>query len=467
MKQSLIKKFIFLYVCIILFIYIIVTTFTYKQINKFLIEEKKETLQKEALAIANEFNSYYYSGQMNNNNLEIYMNYIDRAYNARIWLVNCDGNIIADSRNKYVNNSSININDLNENLLSSSFTEIGDFYGFFNEKMISVGLPIRNQKNELLGAFIIHSSFNDIKSKASYVFTIGYITLSFGFLTFFLFIYFYIRKIVVNLTVMNKAAHNFANGDFNNTIKVSSEDELGQLANSFNYMAQELSKLEEFRQQFIANISHDFRSPLTSIKGYVGAILDGTIPTENQDKYLNIVLDETDRLNKLTSDILFLTKFQTQKIDLNYTSFDIHHVIRKVVDLFEHKCTQKNIKVILSFNSKELFVYADVDRIQQVVYNLFDNAIKFTNANGSITIETADKNNNASISIKNTGEGIRPEEINHIWDRFYKADPSRGKSKGTGLGLSIVKEILKAHKQTIKVNSVVNEYTKFTFYLSK
>ena len=233
-------------------------------------------------------------------------------------------------------------------------------------------------------------------------------------------------------------------------------------------MANELNTLEDDQRKFVSNVSHDFRSPLTSIKGYIEAILDGTIPYEMQNKYLNIILFETERLNKLTSSLLELNKFGSHgKTILYIKSFDINYIIRMTALAFEGICSEKHISIELILSGQTLFVTADMAKIQQVIYNLTDNAIKFSYPDSSITIETTEKNGKVFISVKDSGIGIPNDSLKKIWERFYKTDVSRGKDKrGTGLGLAIVKEIIQAHDENINVISTEGVGTEFIFTLS-
>ena len=255
-------------------------------------------------------------------------------------------------------------------------------------------------------------------------------------------------------------------GNFDTQINIHTNDEMGYLAASLNYMATELSTLEEDQRKFIANVSHDFRSPLTSIKGYIEAIMDGTIPHEMQDKYLNIILFETERLNKLTQSMLELNKFGIKGSIMDIADFDINHTIKMVVQSFEGICKQKKISFELILTGQTCFVSADMSKIQQVLYNLIDNAIKFSHSDSSITIETTEKNDKVFISVKDAGIGIPKDSIKKIWERFYKTDLSRGKDKrGTGLGLAIVKEIISSHNENINVISTEGVGTEFIFTL--
>ena len=230
-------------------------------------------------------------------------------------------------------------------------------------------------------------------------------------------------------------------------------------------MSDEISKSDDYQKQFIANVSHDFRSPLTSIKGYLEAILDGTIPEELEPKYLMRLISETERLTKLTQSMLSLGTLD-KKGFLSRTNFDVNRVIRDVCASFEMTCQKKELVFELTFAEKKEMVYADYSKIQQVLYNLIDNALKFSNPKSSIAIRTGIRGQKVFVSIKDTGIGIPKRDLAKIWDRFYKADQSRGKDKhGTGLGLSIVKSIITAHGENIDCVSTEGVGTEFTFTL--
>ena len=220
------------------------------------------------------------------------------------------------------------------------------------------------------------------------------------------------------------------------------------------------------QKKFVANVSHDFRSPLTSIHGYLEAMIDGTIPPEMFDKYLNIVLNETERLTKLTNSLLTLNNLNTRGMLLDRTDFDINQVIRGTAASFEGTCRKKTIAIEAVLTDDSMYVNADMGKIQQVLYNLIDNAIKFSHHDSIIRVETSVKKNKLFVSVKDTGIGIPKDDQKLIWDRFYKSDLSRGKDKkGTGLGLSIVKEIINAHKEHINLISTEGVGSEFIFSL--
>ena len=247
-----------------------------------------------------------------------------------------------------------------------------------------------------------------------------------------------------------------------------SYDEYWELGNAINYLGDALKNFDASQRDLIANISHDFRSPLTSIKGYVEAMMDGTIPIEFQEKYFNIVLFETDRLKKLTEELLVLNSFGSKRGMLEITTFDINAIIKTTAASFEGRCKDRKISIDLLFESWHEPVKADMSKIQQVLHNLIDNAIKFSNDNSTIEVETTVKHEKVFVSVKDHGSGIPKEHQKKIWERFYKSDSSRGKDKrGTGLGLAIVKEIIQTHNEHINVISTEGVGTEFIFSLPK
>ena len=275
------------------------------------------------------------------------------------------------------------------------------------------------------------------------------------------------QTVYLPLRKINEGANEYAAGNLDYRIDVPTHDEMGYLAATLNYMSDELGKMEEYQKNFIANVSHDFRSPLTSIKGYLEAILDGTIPPEMYEKYLSRVISETERLHKLTESMLTLNSLDAKGY-LSRTNFDINRVIKDTAASFEGTCGAKNIRFELTFSDTIQMVFADMEKIQQVMYNLIDNAIKFSHPDSTIYIQASSRYEKIFISVKDTGIGIPKDSIKKIWERFYKTDLSRGKDKrGTGLGLSIVKEIIQAHGENIDVISTEGVGTEFIFSLPK
>ena len=272
------------------------------------------------------------------------------------------------------------------------------------------------------------------------------------------------QTVYLPLRKITEGADEYAAGNLDYRIDVPTHDEMGYLAATLNYMSDELNKMEEYQKNFIANVSHDFRSPLTSIKGYLEAILDGTIPPEMYEKYLSRVISETERLHKLTESMLTLNSLDAKGY-LSRTTFDINRVIKDTAASFEGTCNAKGIRFDLTFSDTVQTVFADMGKIQQVMYNLIDNAIKFSHPDSTIYIQVSDRYEKIFISVKDTGIGIPKDSIKKIWERFYKTDLSRGKDKrGTGLGLSIAQSLTQLQKGVFQIvidGDLFKVYVKF------
>ena len=315
---------------------------------------------------------------------------------------------------------------------------------------------------------IIHKSAAQIDENANSLLNISYLMLIVILFLSIIILIFFTEVVYRPLRRIIAATEQYASGNMHYELNVEGEDEMGYLAASLGYMAKTVANSEDDQKKFIANVSHDFRSPLTSIRGFLEAMLDGTIPPEMHEHYLGVVLNETERLTKLTNSLLTLNNLNTKGMLLHMTDWNINDVIRKVAASFEQVCQSKSIRIKLILSGEVLYVHADVDKIQQVLYNLVDNAIKFSNNYSEIEIETTEKGGKVFVSVKDNGIGIPKEDQNQIWERFYKTDLSRGKDKkGTGLGLSIVREIIRAHGENISLVSTEGVGSKFTFTLKR
>ena len=397
------------------------------------------------------------------NTLSLAANYPDTI----IWIINSNGQIILSTRKDISPDHPIDLDGFDPASWGSNYYQIGDFYGYFHDSRLSTIAPITEHLNTR-GYVAVHYLMSDLyQSRSSLLWIIQLLFVITYLMTavLFLFYSFYIRKPLYAIT---KGASEFANGNLSYQIPVKSENELGYLASNLNYMADKLNRNGEYQRQFISNISHDFRSPLTSIKGYVEAMIDGTIPVEMQEKYLKIISYEAERLEKLTRGLLTLNELDIHKRMLNIQDFDINQTIKSTAASFEGTCTTRQILLELILSGQTLYAHADLEQIQQVLYNLLSNAIKFSPDHSTITIETTEKNGKIFVSVKDHGIGIPKSSLNRIWERFYKIDRSRGKDqKGTGLGLAIVKEIISAHGQHINVISTEGVGTEFIFTLEK
>jgi signal transduction histidine kinase len=272
-------------------------------------------------------------------------------------------------------------------------------------------------------------------------------------------------RITQPLKEMSEMTKDIAKGDLSKRVEIQSNDEIGLLAQSFNDMAGELAKQEELRTGFVANVSHELRSPLTSIHGFAQGMHDGTIAQDDQKQYLQIIVDETTRLKKLIRELLDLSQIESGTFPLNKKVYDINEQIRRVLIRYLDIIEEKGIDVEVNFKQDFCMVCADWDRIEQVLVNLIDNAIKFTPRDGKITLWSHECDGKVLVGVTDTGEGIAREDLPFIFERFYKSDKSHTEKKGTGLGLSIVKKIIEEHGHTIKATSNPGAGASFTFSL--
>ena len=446
MKRTLYLKLLGGYLLFGLLGFLIIATFTYHLTFQHLEKKEAQNLYRESALISSSYAQNYFSNSMTLDEINEQLSALDTYLNADIWIVDTHGKILINTAATETTEETIPDFDMTD--FGNRYYRVGTFYDYFQENMLSVFSPI-TVNYKVRGYVIIHKSESYLTASANSLSAIAYTTLALIFAAAFVVLALFTYVVYIPIRKITHAADEYSKGNFDAKIDVHSNDEIGYLAASLNYMAN-----EEDQRKFISNVSHDFRSPLTSIKGYVEAMLDGTIPVEMQEKYLNIILFETERLNKLTKSLLELNKFGSHGVMLDVTDFDINQTINK------------HIRFNLILSGEQLFVTADFSKIQQVLYNLIDNAIKFSHQDSTITIETTEKNDKVFVSVKDTGIGIPKDSLKKIWERFYKTDLSRGKDKrGTGLGLSIVKEIIQAHGENINCISTEGVGTEFIFTL--
>ncbi len=331
----------------------------------------------------------------------------------------------------------------------------------------TVGVPVMTGDNKVGGAVFLTTSEINITSIFSSSFII-YITCAVAVLIIaFIAIIFISRRMTQPIYQMYYAANAYAKGDFSKRIKVSDSNEFAPLAKAFNSMADGIESLDDMRKGFVADVSHELRTPMTTITGFIDGILDGTIPESEHEKYLTIVSEEAHRMSRMVSAFLDIAKIQSGQITFVKKPFDIVEATGKVLFAFEDKITQSGINLTFNYPDESVIAVGDYDAIYRVIYNLVDNAIKFTNTNGKIEIDISVIDKKVNVSVYNTGLGISKEDAAHIFERFYKADKSRGlNKKGTGIGLFLVKNIIKEHGEDIILSSKESEFAKFTFTLT-
>ena len=466
MKKTLYPKILLGYLIFGIIGFVVVSVFVPNMARKYLTGERASSLYSEANLIAGSYAGGLYTSEASLETVALQLNALSVYMDSDIRVVNPSGRIVLDTTN---HNSLIEetvIAGFDPAVSSGSYYIVDRFFGMYEKDMLTVIAPITSGYT-IRGYVTIHTDMDDIEATVNHMLSISYVVLVILFILSLIILLFFTYLVYIPLRKITRAAEQYAESNYHYEFEVDSEDEMGYLAACLQFMSKTIAGQEDDQKKFIANVSHDFRSPLTSIRGYLEAMIDGTIPPEQHEKYLGIVLNETERLTKLTNGLLTLNNLNTKGMRLELKDFDINAVIRKVAASFEGTCRKKNMNIELELTGDELYVHADVDRIQQVLYNLTDNAIKFSNSDSVIKIETNVKKNKLFVSVKDTGVGIPKEDLKQIWTRFYKSDSSRGKDKkGTGLGLSIVKEIINAHNENINVISTQGEGSEFIFSLA-
>lgn len=463
-KDSIVRKQMLLYMTTLaLFVMLLggALGFVY---TRHYMNEKRDELITQGEKIAEAYTKGYRTGNLNNLSYELQI--LENYMEAGILMVNQDGQIVMASPG--FNETILEKNLLNDALLEgvmegnvvSMQTKQGQF---FDTPMLLVGYPV--SEGQLSGIFMCRP-LPQIQASLMQMYQMSVVSLFFISLLGMIISYMTAKYVAWPLAMMNRAAKVIAGGNFDQRVEIKSNDELGELAESFNHMAESLQDYEKTRKDFIANISHDLRSPLTSMQGFLTAMLDGTVPPERQEKYLKIVLEETQRLSRMTEGIVELSRAQSSCILLEESDFDINDLIRANIAMLEPQLNEKQVSVRAIYEDQVTMVHGDKDKISRVLQNLLGNATKFSPEEGVIEVETTLKEKKVLISVKDQGPGISPEDQKYIFDRFYKADETRNKDKGgSGIGLAIVREFIQAHGETITVKSEEGKGSVFAFSL--
>ncbi|MDO4530692.1 MAG: HAMP domain-containing sensor histidine kinase [Bacillota bacterium] len=464
-RDSIVRKQMLLYMVTIgVMITFICGALTLVYTNHYM-EEKENELIRQGEKIVNAYTEAYRSGDLSDlsHELQILESYME----AGIVLMNREGTVMLTSPgfDDVLIGKTMVYDDLAEGVLRGEIVTHEMKRGeVFDTPMLVVGYPV--SEGYLAGIFMCHP-LPEIQASLMKMYQMSVLNLLFFSMIGIGISFLTAKYVALPLVVMNRAAKVIANGDFEQRVKIRSNDEVGELAASFNHMAESLQAHERVQKDFIANISHDLRSPLTSMQGFLTAMLDGTIPPEKQEKYLRIVLEETQRLSRMTQGIVELSRAQSSAILLEETDFDINDLIRSNIEMLEPQLKEKQAMIRGIYASEKTMVHGDRDKISRVLQNLLGNAAKFSPVGGVIEVETTllDKKK-VLISVKDEGPGISQEDQKYIFDRFFKSDTTRNEDKiGSGIGLAIAKEFILAHGENITVKSELGKGTTFAFSL--
>lgn len=383
--------------------------------------------------------------------------------NGEVKLCSCDDWSIDGICEHNQNKISKNIID---KVMLEDYNESGDLEGHFSQVKFTYASRLTDINNETIGVVFATISSTNIRGFFNAIFRLFLFAAFIPIIFMFFAEYFISYKFTKPLRLMSEASRSMAKGDFSKRIPVTGDDEIGELAIAFNQMTNSLVQLEGTRRHFIANISHEFKTPMTTIGGFIDGIIDGTIPTEKQGYYLEIISSEIKRLSRLVQSMLSLSKLESGELQINRSDFDLLDMVLKIIVSQEQRIEKKELTIKGLEDISPTTLNADYDLIYQVVYNLIDNSIKFTNEKGLISFEINNFNNLIQFKIRNTGEGIEEKDLPYVFERFYKTDKARSAVKdSTGLGLYLANAIISIHGGKISVKSKQDEYTEFTFVL--
>lgn len=471
MRQKLFKKqfgAIALIVFLSLSFILLILTFMY---NNYLAEEKYEILQKSCASISD----FVKKGEDKNEDYSEYavyyiMNNLASVSECDIFITDQSGVIKicgcsewGTENNCEHSGTQINIDNINS-IISDKRNTISTL-GFYSSPHYAEAQIIEIDSDKV-GYVVATDSIDEARNLMKRITQIYVISAIVPLILMFAAFSIMTYRLTKPLRLMSEAARAMAKGDFSRRIPVTRDDEIGELAVSFNQMTNSLARLEEVRKSFIANVSHELKTPMTTIGGFIDGIIDGTIPADRQQYYLGIVHDEIKRLSRMVESMLSISRLESKEAQLKYEVFDFKEQVLSVVINQERRIEQKSIDISGLDSLPDIAVNADKDLIYRVVYNLVDNAIKFTDEGGEIKFNARFDAKNLTFRIENTGRGIPQSELPFVFERFYKVDKSRSTNKeSTGLGLYIVKTIIKKHGGVISVSSVENRFTAFEFTL--
>lgn len=387
-----------------------------------------------------------------------------------VLLVDSAGNVVRMINGKGeigASEASVPISVMADVMSSVEWSEIETLEGVFDKPQFFYATPILTSDGQVCGvAFACAESATQdqllgVMLRTIVVGSLGII------LAALIAVYIVTDRVIAPLKSMSHMAKDFAEGNFDARVPVRGRDEVAKLAEAFNNMADSLSRLETMRNTFIANVSHDLRTPMTTISGVIDNILLGAIPPERQHEYLEHIRVEVQRLARLVTSLLDISRIQAGERRFVFKPFDICEMARRIILSFEAKIESKRLDVAFDCDEERLMVMADHDAIYQILYNLCDNAVKFSREKGKLRLAfTLTKEHRVLISVYNEGEGIAKDDLPFVFERFYKGDKSRGLDKsGAGLGLFISKTIIDAHHEKIWVSSEQDQYCEFCFTL--
>lgn len=479
MFKSVLAKFVTAFMLIILSSFLIIILIISSIIAGFSTDRKTEIMENSAKA-----SSAYVENLCRDSELDDISEAINTSRNEAVEMLgvissyaddmtvlvvdNSGGIVLAVGKNQHQIDSGVLIpKEIMDGVRIEAQSDIEKLTDVFEKAHYMYAAPVYNNSGEACGAVLVCAESYMLSELLEVIVKTIVVSILWVLLATLIAVYFIVEKITGPLKEISTAAKSFAKGKFDTRVRVRGNDEIARLAEAMNNMAESLDNYDNMRNTFMSNVSHDLRSPMTSISGFIDGILDGVIPPEKHEYYLRIVSAEIKRLSRLVASLLDLSRIQAGDRKFTMAPFDACEMCREIVISFEERINEKKLEVEFYSTDDEIEVLADRDAIYQIVYNICDNAVKFSSEGGvwRVSVERQ-KNKKALISIYNEGQGISPADLPYIFERFYKSDKSRGLNKnGVGLGMYIAKTIIDAHGENIWVESEYGKNCCFKFTL--
>jgi len=470
MRKSVLRRYFIGATALIMASVIILGSALCWQAYKYSINEKRQLLDSKAHQISELTADLLknYSG-MKLSSFEYVMKTMSEGGTLHILICGTDGQVVITSDDMGRAYKGVYVNEavLKKMAESGRYASVGNLGGLYKGSNYTVGVPTVNSLGQLAGYVFVTAPMSSMRELLYDILKMFLMSAISVFMLAVIFSYLVVRGMTRPIKQISIAAKSFAQGDFTARVPapVNRPDEIGEMVIAFNNMADSLERSEELRRSFVANVSHELRSPMTSIGGFVDGILDGTIPEERREHYLKIISGEVKRLSRLVSRMLDITRLQAKDVSAESTWFDMCELIRRVIVGFEERMRDKKLGMNVQLCAYSVNICANEDMIYQAVYNLTENAIKFSEPESEISINLSANGGKILFSIKNSGQTIPPDQLAYVFDRFHKTDRSRGTDKsGLGLGLYIVKTIVNQHGGDVGVMSAEG-VTEFSFVL--
>ena len=489
-SSGLFRKYFLVTISIILASFVFIGGALLLLVSKLWMDEKINLLTENSISVAQNTSDVLesdYLGESGRGSVIVICNtlmQISNAIEADCFITNINGDVVyckeilQSNMALYTGNCMVhNQYKIPKEIMNSAvkglYRSTGDLGGSLNSIHFVVAAPVVVNDEAVAVVFATQPVVDGLTPYVAAIFKMFFIAALFALALTFVLVYLVSYRLTKPLREMSAAAKQYATGDFSKRInikrskfRISGHDEIDELVQAFNTMAQALATLEMSRRSFVANVSHELKTPMTTIGGFIDGILDGTIEKEKETQYLKVVSDEVNRLSRLVTGMLNMSKIEAGELDLKPQRFDISEMIFRTMLGFEQLIDNKHIEVRGLDTLENNLVTADKDMINQVVYNLIDNAVKFTPEGGYIEVSSKSDIEKVIIKIRNSGKGIPSEELDKIFERFYKIDKSRSYDvKGAGMGLYIVKTIIELHGGQIVARSEPGEYAEFIFQL--